>query len=70
MRADPGDEHLGHRQHTAYADLFGPASLCIDDLGTYTVPMHLVTRVGADVSNLWYFENISGTMTFSFVAHP
>jgi len=34
--------------------------------GTHTYPMHLITRLGADLSSLWYAETISGQLTFSF----
>ncbi|HEY5947103.1 MAG TPA: hypothetical protein VIV40_16485, partial [Kofleriaceae bacterium] len=38
--------------------------------GTRDLPMRLVTRIGSDISNLWYVETIVGQMTFSFVGHP
>ena len=37
--------------------------------GIAALPMRLVTRVGADPSDLWFGETVTGTMTFSFVGH-
>ena len=34
--------------------------------GTHDYPMRLVTRLGADPSNLWYVESITGQLTFTF----
>jgi hypothetical protein len=35
--------------------------------GTYSVPMRMTNRIGADLAQLWYFDVVIGQMNFSFV---